>query len=86
MQGRGYSSTVLWPLLHNQLPDRHAGGEGGDGAVVPTLWEGYVKANEIFAQVVMKLIRPRDLIWIHSYPLLLVPSALQTLKVSHDHP
>ncbi|KAL1519753.1 hypothetical protein AB1Y20_023261 [Prymnesium parvum] len=79
--GRGYCSTVLWPLLHNQLPERHAGGEGGDGSVVPTLWDAYVKANDAFAHVLIKVIRPGDLIWIHSYPLLLVPSALQTLKV-----
>ena len=28
----GYGPTVLWPILNNQIPDRHAGGKGGDGA------------------------------------------------------
>ena len=23
-----YSFTLLWPLLHNQVPDQHAGGQG----------------------------------------------------------
>ena len=39
------------------------------------------QANEAFAQVVIKVLRPGDLIWIHSYPLLLLPAALQALKV-----
>lgn len=75
----------MWPVLHNQLPDRHAGGESGGGSVVSMLWDAYVKANESFAHVLIKVIRPMDLIWVHSYPLLLVPSALATLKVSWMH-
>ena len=37
----GFSSSVLWPLLHNQIPERHAGGKGGDGALVGNYFAAY---------------------------------------------
>ena len=45
----GFATQVLWPLLHNQIPDRPAGGRGADGKVVPSLWKAYVTINELFA-------------------------------------
>ena len=72
-----YSFTVLWPLLHNQVPDQHAGGQGGDGALVSSWWKGYVTSNEAFASTVKQSLRAGDMVWVHSHPLLLVPSALR---------
>jgi len=70
---------VLWPLLHNQVPDQHAGGQGGDGALVSSWWKGYVTSNEAFASTVRQSLRAGDMVWVHSHPLLLVPSALRQL-------
>ena len=75
-----YSFTVLWPLLHNQVPDRHAGGQGGDGALVSSWWKGYVASNEAFASTVKQSLRAGDMVWVHSHPLLLVPSALRQAR------
>ena len=75
-----YSFTVLWPLLHNQVPDHHAGGQGGDGALVSSWWKGYVASNEAFASTVMQSLRVGDMVWVHSHPLLLVPSALRQAR------
>ena len=72
-----YAFTVLWPLLHNQVPDQHAGGQGGDGALVSSWWKGYVASNEAFASTVKQSLRAGDMVWVHSHPLLLVPSALR---------
>ena len=75
-----YSFTVLWPLLHNQVPDQHAGGQGGDGALVSSWWKGYVTSNEAFASTVRQSLRAGDMVWVHSHPLLLVPSALRQAR------
>ena len=75
-----YSFTVLWPLLHNQVPDQHAGGQGGDGALVSSWWKGYVASNEAFASIVKQSLRAGDMVWVHSHPLLLVPSALRQAR------
>ena len=64
----GFSNGVLWPLFHyllDQIP-LHVGD-----------WEGYVQANEAFADVVAAHYRPGDLIWVHDYQLLLLPGLLR---------
>ena len=75
-----YSFTLLWPLLHNQVPDQHAGGQGSDGALVSSWWKGYVASNETFASTVKQSLRAGDMVWVHSHPLLLVPSALRQAR------
>jgi trehalose 6-phosphate synthase/phosphatase len=64
----GYSNGVLWPLFHyllDQVP------------LQVSHWEGYVEANEAFADVVAAHYRPGDLIWIHDYQLFLLPGLLR---------
>jgi trehalose 6-phosphate synthase/phosphatase len=64
----GYSNGVLWPLFHyllDQVP------------LQVSHWEGYVEANEAFAEVVAAHYRPGDLIWIHDYQLFLLPGLLR---------
>ncbi|KAF0852579.1 mitochondrial trehalose-6-phosphate synthase [Andalucia godoyi] len=68
----GYSNSVLWPLLHYdassalQLSSTH-----------PEWWTAYVKANEAFAEAVMREYRDGDIVWVHDYHLLLLPSMLR---------
>jgi trehalose 6-phosphate synthase/phosphatase len=64
----GFSNGVLWPLFHyllDQMP------------LHVSHWDGYVEANEAFADVVAAHYRPGDLIWIHDYQLLLLPGLLR---------
>ena len=64
----GYSNGVLWPLFHyllDQVP------------LQVSHWEGYVEANEAFADVVAAHYRPGDLIWVHDYQLFLLPALLR---------
>ena len=64
----GFSNGVLWPLFHyliEQTPLHISG------------WESYVEANECFAEIVAAHYRPGDLIWVHDYQLLLLPSMLR---------
>ena len=76
-----YASTVLWPMMHNQIPDRHAGGQGGDGALVGSWWKGYQSTNDAFAQAVKASMRAGDMVWVHSHFLLLLPLSLRTARI-----
>jgi trehalose 6-phosphate synthase/phosphatase len=64
----GFSNGVLWPLFHyllEQIPLRVSD------------WEGYVEANQVFADVVAAHYQTGDLIWVHDYQLLLLPGLLR---------
>ena len=64
----GFANRVLWPLFH-YLIDRvpvHASG-----------WDAYVQANEAFADAAARVYRAGDIIWVHDYQLMLVPSLLR---------
>lgn len=67
----GYSNNTIWPLLHG----------------FPTLvnfdretWHAYRDANERFAAAVLERTKPGDLVWIHDYQLMLVPSLLRAAR------
>lgn len=64
----GFSNRVLWPLFH-YLVDRVP--------VEATGWEAYRHVNERFARAVIAAYRPGDIIWVHDYQLMLVPSLLR---------
>ncbi len=64
----GFSNGVLWPLFHyllDQIP------------LQVTDFDGYVEANEAFAEVVAAHYQPGDLIWVHDYQLFLLPGMLR---------
>lgn len=64
----GYSNASLWPLLHWMTPY----------ARFKTSWaESYKRVNEKFADAVLAIATPTDLIWVHDYHLLLVPQLLR---------
>lgn len=55
----GYASKVLRPLLHHrsdlvQFSQR--------------LFDGYLRVNELFAEVMSGFLEPSDTIWVHDYP------------------
>ena len=47
----GYATSVLWPLLHNSIPDRHNGGRGGDGTVVSALKFEFATCNVLCSSI-----------------------------------
>jgi trehalose 6-phosphate synthase len=64
----GYANRTLWPLFHYRIDlteyDRNFG-------------EGYERVNERFADSVLPLIEPDDLVWVHDYHLLPLGSILR---------
>ncbi len=65
----GFCNQVLWPLLHN-LPERadfdHAGS-----------FEVYRAVNRRFAEALLPLLEPDDLVWVHDYHLIPLGAALR---------
>ncbi|CAN5312340.1 bifunctional alpha,alpha-trehalose-phosphate synthase (UDP-forming)/trehalose-phosphatase [soil metagenome] len=63
----GFSNSSIWPLLH-YMPNfmRYD----------PAWWEHYRNVNQRFADKVLELAQPGDLVWVHDYQLMLMPGML----------
>ncbi|HEY0731767.1 MAG TPA: trehalose-6-phosphate synthase, partial [Chitinophagaceae bacterium] len=64
----GFSNSTLWPLFH----------------YFPSLIENkreyftaYKKINELFAEKILEILEPNDVVWIHDYQLMLLPLLLR---------
>lgn len=62
----GFANRTLWPLLHGRVDLMRF-----DGAE----WAAYRSVNETFAGSLARLLRPRDLVWVHDYHLMLLGQA-----------
>jgi trehalose 6-phosphate synthase/phosphatase len=69
----GFSNSTMWPLLHNMTPySRYR-----------DLWyEAYQRVNLIFADAIIDIVQPGDVVWVHDYHLMLLPLILRR-KVPH---
>lgn len=69
----GLCNRTLWPLFHDAIRtpefDR-------------SWWEPYVEVNQRFAEAAARAARPKDIVWIHDYHLLLVPQMVRRLRPS----
>ncbi|MDY6948100.1 MAG: trehalose-6-phosphate synthase [Pseudomonadota bacterium] len=68
----GYSNDVLWPLFHYFSKGMRYSNEQR---------EAYENVNRIFAQRLLPLLQPRDLIWVHDYHLIPLGRRLRELGV-----
>ncbi|KAI8988048.1 glycosyltransferase family 20-domain-containing protein [Mycotypha africana] len=68
----GYCKTMLWPLLHYMIWN-----DATDGRLERKQWEAYAAVNQIYADFVSDLYQDGDIIWVHDYHLLLVPSMVR---------
>jgi trehalose 6-phosphate synthase/phosphatase len=64
----GFANRVLWPLFHYSL-DRMPLDAGG--------WAAYQEVNLLFANEIAREYRPGDIIWVHDYHLMLLPTLLR---------
>lgn len=63
----GFSNSSVWPLLHYMANYMRYD---------PAWWEQYLLVNQRFADKVLEMAQPGDLVWVHDYQLMLVPSML----------
>ena len=68
---RRYAEHELYTLFHYK---QH---EPTDGRKERVWWADYYRMNKLFADHILQIYRPGDLIWIHDYHLLILPSLLR---------
>jgi trehalose 6-phosphate synthase len=68
----GYSNDVLWPLFHYFSKGMRYSNEQR---------EAYENVNRIFAQKLLPLLQPRDLVWVHDYHLIPLGRRLREVGV-----
>lgn len=68
----GYANRALWPLLHFRTDLFESRREDFDG---------YMRVNRRFAQIVAGQIRPDDLVWVHDYHLIPMAAELRALGI-----
>nr|WP_312990149.1 trehalose-6-phosphate synthase [Comamonas koreensis] len=66
----GFCNSTLWPVFHNRLDL---------AAFDPRFYEGYRRVNRQFAQQLLPLLQPDDVIWVHDYHLMALASELRAL-------
>ncbi|NIP43510.1 MAG: trehalose-6-phosphate synthase [candidate division Zixibacteria bacterium] len=71
---RGFSNEAVWPLFHDLLGQCKFEGEH---------WEYYRNVNRRFAEKILEIAEPGDLIWIHDYHLIMVAHYLRQMNVQH---
>jgi trehalose 6-phosphate synthase complex regulatory subunit len=67
-----YCKQILWPVFHYQIPDNPKSKAYEDHS-----WVYYVAVNQAFADKIIKNWKRGDIIWVHDYHLLLVPSMVR---------
>jgi len=63
----GFSNSSIWPLLH-YMPNYMR--------YDPAWWDHYRVVNQRFADKVIEMAKPDDLVWVHDYQLMLMPELL----------
>lgn len=71
---RGCCNEIIWPLFHD-LPSRCD--------FDPAYWESYGAVNEKFADVVERIWRPGDFVWVHDYHLMAMADCLRARGLRH---
>jgi trehalose 6-phosphate synthase/phosphatase len=64
----GFCNRTLWPLFH-YFP--------GLAGFEEESWQTYKRVNEAFAEAVLAVLKPGDVVWVHDYQLLLLPKLLR---------
>jgi trehalose 6-phosphate synthase/phosphatase len=64
----GFCNSTVWPLFHYFPSLTYYN---------PEYWETYRRVNELYADAVMRVIRPGDVLWIHDYQLMLLPGLIR---------
>ena len=65
----GFSNEVLWPIFHYYTSTYTVYKESN--------WEYYNIVNNKFKDAILEIVEPGDVIWIHDYQLLLLPSLIR---------
>ena len=80
----GFCNSVLWQLFHYVPLNTES--KLSETKTLQKQWAAYQAANQAFAEAVLKVYRPGDVVWVQDYHLMLLPGILKTripdMKVS----
>ncbi|WFD29320.1 hypothetical protein MSPP1_000329 [Malassezia sp. CBS 17886] len=71
----GFSNSILWPLFHYHPGEMNFDEEN---------WLAYREANRCFAETIVEILRPGDMVWVQDYHLMLLPLMLTALLDGTD--
>jgi trehalose 6-phosphate synthase/phosphatase len=64
----GFCNKTIWPIFH-YFPHLTAYND--------SFWEAYKQVNKIFSEIVLRVAREDDIIWVHDYHLMLLPKLIR---------
>ena len=64
----GFCNSTLWPLFHGFIAYTVFEGR---------FWDAYVRVNQKYAEAVLPLVEPGDIVWVHDYHLMLLPAIIR---------
>ncbi|HXD04684.1 MAG TPA: trehalose-6-phosphate synthase [Burkholderiaceae bacterium] len=70
----GYSNGVLWPVFHYRVDLANFD---------PKFLVGYRRVNRLFAQKLLPLLAPDDIVWVHDYHLIPLAAELRAMGSEH---
>src|SRR5258708_3226361 len=70
----GFANRVLWPILHYRVDLAEFSRRD---------LSGYLRVNDHFARELDKVLDPEDLIWVHDYHFIPLPTALRQPRPPH---
>ncbi len=65
---QGFCNKTIWPLFH-YFPS--------NASFKQEYWESYKNVNKYFEEKISQILKPDDIVWIHDYHLMLLPSQLK---------
>jgi len=68
---RTYAEHELYTMFHYKQ------NEPADGRAARQSWADYYRMNKLFADRILEIYKPGDIVMVHDYPLLLLPSLLR---------
>ncbi|OQR97433.1 trehalose-phosphatase [Thraustotheca clavata] len=91
---QGYCKSKLWPMFHNvdildiysSVWDDAEFVSGKEEKNNGRWWAAYNQVNQLIAKAVADLIKPRDILWVHDYHLLLMPKMVVDFCKEQDIP
>lgn len=73
LRWRRFAENNIWPVFH------YLSAEQCEREAEARAWHDYVRFNEAYAQKILAIYEPGDIIWVHDYYLCLLPQLLRML-------
>lgn len=66
----GYSNSTIWPLCHYFYAYT---------LYKKCFWQAYKEVNQLFCDEICRVVRPKDVVWVQDYQLMLLPAMLRKI-------